>query len=136
MNLVPSVAETAEKKIIEQITYQTVLYFPLTDPEFGKQTTLSGILEVAINNPGLVEQPYVDALQSIIGENGSYPELGDAVIDNKSWDKGSGGFDSNGFQACTFTLEKESGGSGEINVCFRGTPDGAWIDQRKPMNAG
>ena len=54
MNLIPSVAETAEKDVIEQITYQTVLYFPLTDPEFGKQTTLSGILEVAIDNPGLV----------------------------------------------------------------------------------
>lgn len=130
MNLIPSVAETAEKKVIEQITYQTVLYFPLTDPEFGKQTTLSGILEVAINNPGLVEQPYVDALQSIIGENGSYPELGDAVIDNKSWDKGSGGFDSDGFQACTFEL------NGEINVCFRGTPDGAWIDNGYGMAGG
>ena len=64
MNLIPSVAETAEKKVIEQIAYQTVLYFPLTDPEFEKQTTLSGILEVARNNPDLVEQPYVDALQS------------------------------------------------------------------------
>ena len=130
MNLIPSVAETAEKDVIEQITYQTVLYFPLTDPEFGKQTTLSGILEVAIDNPGLVEQPYVDALQSIIGENGSYPELGEAVIDNKSWDKESGGFDSDGFQACTFEL------NGEINVCFRGTPGGAWIDNGYGMAGG
>lgn len=52
------------KKVIKQIAHQTVLYFPLTKLEFEKQTTLSDILKVAIDNPDLVEQPYVDALQS------------------------------------------------------------------------
>lgn len=52
------------KKVIKQIAHQTVLYFPLTKLEFEKQTTLSDILKVVIDNPDLVEQPYVDALQS------------------------------------------------------------------------
>lgn len=58
------------------------------------------------------------------------------MIGNKSWTKESGEFDSQGFQACTFTLPEKSGGNGEINVCFRGTPDGAWIDNGYGMAGG
>jgi len=136
VNLIYGVEETSEKKVVEQIAYQTVLYFPLNSEKFQNEETLSDILKVATDNPGLVEQPYVDALQSIIGENGSYPELGEAVVGNKSWTEESGGFDSNGFQACTFTLPEKFGGQGEINVCFRGTPDGAWIDNGYGMAGG
>ena len=64
----------------------------------------------------------IEALESIIGENGSYKDLGDAKIVDKSWDTEGTQFNIKGFQACAFEF------NGEINVCFRGTPDGAWID--------
>ena len=130
MNLIPNAPKTAEKDVLEQIAYQTVQYFPLDNTQFKDAKTLDEILKEAKENPGLVEDTYVEALQSIIGENGSYPDLGKAKISNKSWTGDGGSFDINGFQACTFEF------NGEINVCFRGTPNGAWVDNGYGMAGG
>ena len=144
MNLISNAPATAEKKVLEQIAYQTALYFPLDHKELSNCNDLQSILnrskeilqneiEEGKTEDLFVDPEYIEGLEAIIGEDGSYPELGKAMIGNKSWTKESGEFDSQGFLACTFTLPK---GNGEINVCFRGTPDGAWIDNGYGMAGG
>ena len=130
MSLIYGVPEMAEEEVLEQIAFQAVQYLRLDDPKYKKADTLSKILVAAKDKPKEDEIVYIEALESIIGENGSYKDLGDAKIVDKSWDTEGTQFNIKGFQACAFEF------NGEINVCFRGTPDGAWIDNGYGMAGG
>ena len=130
MSLIYGVPEMAEEEVLEQIAFQAVQYLRLDDPKYKKADTLSKIFVAAKDKPKEDEIVYIEALESIIGENGSYKDLGDAKIVDKSWDTEGTQFNIKGFQACAFEF------NGEINVCFRGTPDGAWIDNGYGMAGG
>ena len=69
-----------------------------------KADTLSKILVAAKDKPKEDEIVYIEALESIIGENGSYKDLGDAKIVDKSWDTEGTQFNIKGFQACASSL--------------------------------
>ena len=131
MNLIQNSPETAEKEVLEQVAYQSALYLGLDNDMFRDCETLSQILEAAENNKdAITDQASLDGLRSIIGENGSYPELGEAEIVLRSWTDKGGSFDVKGFQGCAFEL------NGERSVCFRGTPAGAWVDNGYGMAGG
>lgn len=86
MSLIYGVPEMAEEEVLEQIAFQAVQYLRLDDPKYKKADTLSKILVAAKDKPKEDEIVYIEALESIIGENGSYKDLGDAKIVDKSWD--------------------------------------------------
>ena len=130
MSLIYGVPEMAEEEVLEQIAFQAVQYLRLDDPKYKKADTLSKILVAAKDKPKEDEIVYIEALESIIGENGSYKDLGDAKVVDKSWDTEGTQFNITGFQACACEF------NGEINVCLRGTPAAAGIDNGYGMAGG
>lgn len=75
MSLIYGVPEMAEEEVLEQIAFQAVQYLRLDDPKYKKADTLSKILVAAKDKPKEDEIVYIEALESIIGENGSYKDV-------------------------------------------------------------
>ena len=108
MSLIYGVPEMAEEEVLEQIAFQAVQYLRLDDPKYKKADTLSKILVAAKDKPKEDEIVYIEALESIIGENGSYKDLGDAKIVDKSWDTEGTQFNIKGFQHVLSSLMEKS----------------------------
>lgn len=147
MNLIPDVNASDEMLVLEQVTYQSAMYLPLTDENAGiaEGDTLQEIVNktaAAIRNGTLRYenesdkdyskriadyQAYIKELADVID---AHPEIGAAKIGNLSWqsdDPNKEVFPSNGMVACTFENQKTELDS----ICFRGTPSGSWIDNAK-----
>lgn len=126
MNLIPGVDTSEESAVLEQVAYQTALYLPLQDWESEDLTSLGSIISFANKNYaqfGDETQTYIDTLNEICDQ---HPEFKSAELKNASWDN-EAQFPPEGFRACVFQR------GDELSVCYRGTPEGAWVDNGKGM---
>ena len=135
MNLIPGSSASDDKKVLEQVAYQTALYLPLSDKNVEIKdgdsiVEIIDIVQTAMNDGTITDEKkreeyegYISELSDIVD---AHPEIGTAVISNPSWSNAEK-YDPEGFRACTFSR------NGQLNVCFRGTPEGAWIDNGLAM---
>ena len=153
MNLIPGVKASDEMLVLEQVTYQSALYLPLTDQSTGikENDTLQNVVNktvAAIHSGALREydestqtwesiedyekriSEYQNYIKELVDVIDAHPEIGKATIGHLSWqsdDPNREIFPPNGMVACTFENEKTR----QDSICFRGTPSGSWIDNAK-----
>ena len=119
----------------EQEIYELIVYLPVTDMDLDNDRTINDIIEDANtmreeNKLKASELNILKSIESIIMKNN---DLGKSIISDMSWrdndSDGKADHPANGMQACTFTNLQ----TGATFVTFRGTPDGAWVDNSKML---
>ena len=119
----------------EQEIYELIVYLPVTDMDLADNTTINNIVDNANkmceeNKLKASKLNILKSIESIIKKNN---DLGKSTMSNMSWkdndDDGKQDHPANGMVACTFNSYQ----TGATFVTFRGTPDGAWVDNAKML---
>jgi hypothetical protein len=126
-NLIPGVAASEELAVLEQAAYQTAMYLSLDKLEITGNNSLNDIISTAYDNYDTLTPDEQESLNTLKDICDNHPEFGEAVCGNQSWNDRDK-YDPTGIQACTFTR------AGQLNVCYRGTPKGAWVDNAMAMS--
>ena len=93
MNLIPGSPASDDKKVLEQVAYQTALYLPLSDKNVEIKdgdsiVEIIDIVQTAMNDGTITDEKkreeyegYISELSDIVD---AHPEIGTAVISNPS----------------------------------------------------
>lgn len=128
----------SEETIINEVFYNEVLYLPLDKIDLDDDSNITQVLEstkeymsTLDNKEQKALKEQVEYLEGMIEHN---EDLKDVTISNMSWkDNDNDGKKDHpplGMQAAVFTK------GDEVNVVYRGTPDGSWIDNAEIVIGG
>ena len=128
----------SEETIINEVFYNEVLYLPLDKIDLDDDSNITQVLEstkeymsTLDNKEQKALKEQVEYLEGMIEHN---EDLKDVTISNMSWkDNDNDGKKDHpplGMQAAVFTK------GDEVNVVYRGTPNGSWIDNAEIVIGG
>ena len=129
----------SEETIINEVFYNEVLYLPLDDINLKDNANMEEVLDSTKRYMSTLKsekeqkalKEKVEYLEGMIEHN---EELKDVTISNMSWkdndNDGKKDHPPQGMQAAVFTK------GDEVNIVYRGTPNGSWIDNAEIVIGG
>jgi len=121
----------SEETIINEVFYNEVLYLPLDKIDVSDNANMEKVLESTKEYMSTLKsekdkKALKEKVEYLEGMIEHHEDLKDVTISNMSWkdndNNGKEDHPSKGMQAAVFTK------GDEVNVVYRGTPNGSWID--------
>ncbi len=128
----------SEETIINEVFYNEVLYLPLDKINVSDNANMEKVLESTKEYMSTLDKKEQKALKEKVeyleGMIEHHEDLKDVTISNMSWkdndNNGKKDHPPQGMQAAVFTK------GDEVNVVYRGTPNGSWIDNAEIVIGG
>jgi len=129
----------SEGTIINEVFYNEILYLPLDKIDINDNDNMKDVLKNAKRymstlKDGKDQEALKEQIEYLEGMMEHNEYLKDVTISNMSWkdydNNGNEDYPSKGMQAAVFIK------GDEVNVVYRGTPDGSWIDNAEIVIGG